>query len=36
LNAKIADLKLKNMLYSKGEMFSGTELIKIFDKFSNK
>ncbi|MDR2644587.1 MAG: CCA tRNA nucleotidyltransferase [Endomicrobium sp.] len=36
LNARIEDLKLKNMLYPKGEMFSGKELMEIFDKPAGK
>ncbi|MDR2812080.1 MAG: CCA tRNA nucleotidyltransferase [Endomicrobium sp.] len=36
LNARIEDLKLKNMLYPKSEMFSGKELIEIFDKPEGK
>jgi tRNA nucleotidyltransferase/poly(A) polymerase len=36
LNARIEDLKLKNMLCPKGEMFSGKELMEIFDKPAGK
>jgi putative nucleotidyltransferase with HDIG domain len=36
LNARIEDLKLKNMLYPKGEMFSGKELMEIFNKPAGK
>jgi tRNA nucleotidyltransferase/poly(A) polymerase len=36
LSARIKNLKLKNMLYPKGEMFSGKELIEIFDKPAGK
>ncbi|MDR1122828.1 MAG: CCA tRNA nucleotidyltransferase [Endomicrobium sp.] len=36
LNERIENLKLKNMLYPKGEMFSGKELIEIFDKPAGK
>jgi tRNA nucleotidyltransferase/poly(A) polymerase len=35
LNARIENLKLKNMLY-KGEMFSGKELMEIFNKPAGK
>jgi putative nucleotidyltransferase with HDIG domain len=36
LNARIKDLKAKNMLYPKTEMFSGKELMEIFDKPAGK
>ncbi|MDR1662830.1 MAG: CCA tRNA nucleotidyltransferase [Endomicrobium sp.] len=36
LNARVKYLKLKNMLYLKGEMFSGKELMEIFDKPAGK
>jgi tRNA nucleotidyltransferase/poly(A) polymerase len=36
LNSRIEDLKLKNMLYPKDEIFSGKELMEIFDKPAGK
>ncbi|MDR3195687.1 MAG: CCA tRNA nucleotidyltransferase [Endomicrobium sp.] len=36
LTARIEDLKLKNALYPKDEMFSGKELMEIFDKPAGK
>jgi tRNA nucleotidyltransferase/poly(A) polymerase len=36
LNARIKDLKAKNMLYPKEEMFSGKELMEIFDRPAGK
>ncbi|MDR2437548.1 MAG: CCA tRNA nucleotidyltransferase [Endomicrobium sp.] len=36
LNARIKDLKAKNMLYPKAEMFSGKELMEIFGKPAGK